>query len=365
MKVIGKYGIKECEVACIAIIFSILMIICLSGCQNTETEMDYEVQATEISLPDDHFIVGSMEHDDQGRMMLGGAYRTDDLSATEAAIWRQSDKDGGWKKIFSKTFYSEKPGEMFVESKVYFTEKGAIICEIFFPADNIFDMHQKLYYIKDLENGVAEQIFKDRDFLLLLPIHCFSENNVYAFNSFLSEVFKIDLTKGTIEKIIILDHEYPLYEICQDDYMYFFDFIPENRAKQMLSDDDIENMFLNDPETFYETYVEGIKYDIINNKAVESEVAAKFGPYYFTLMDQSDYSYGISLGADAKKDIIYFLYDKGLFKYDENGETLLYSDKRWQTDDIELNILSVDEGNIYIEEFSSTATAPRIFKITV
>ena len=72
------------------------------------------------------------------------------------------------------------------------------------------------------------------------------------------------------------------------------------------------------------------------------------------------------MAAASEEDKYYFLYDEGLFKFDENGESLLYKDDQWKKRYGELEILYIDDNDIYIQAFEKKGNSRNhLFKISI
>lgn len=70
--------------------------------------------------------------------------------------------------------------------------------------------------------------------------------------------------------------------------------------------------------------------------------------------------------AAPEEDKYYFLYDEGLFAFDEDGESLLYKDNQWKKRYSELDILYIDDNDVYIQAFEKKGDyRNHLFKISI
>ena len=285
-----------------ALIFLMLLLLATVGCAG-KTEAD---KIHEISLPNEDVVVMQMKFDEKQRLLIAGFERNEDNSAVTASVWRTDDQGESWESLYEKTFHSEKPGETLVETEVYFTDDGLLMSEVTFTLENISDMSRKMYYVKNFETGDTEEILTSINVNSVSDIKFISEEAVYALDYRSRDFLKINILTEEAEKI----------ELPQ---------------------------------------IKSIIYNFYNDTCV-----------HFAYYIEEEYEHSISLAAAPEEDKYYFLYDEGLFAFDENGESLLYKDNQWKKRYSELDILYIDDNDVYIQAFEKKGDyRNHLFKISI
>lgn len=324
------------------LIFLMFILLATVGCA-TKTESD---KIHEISLPNEDIVVMQMKFDENQRLLIVGFERNEDNSAVTASVWRTDNHGESWESLYEKAFHSEKPGETLVDTEVYFTDDGLLMSEVTFTLENISDMSRKMYYVKSFETGDTEEILTSINVNSVSDIKFISEEAVYALDYRSRDFLKINILTEEVEKIELPQIKSIIYDFYNDTCVHFAYYIDE----EYLNEQELqaENIDSDDTKEIYENYTAGIRYDLQKEQIVNSPVMKDFGTYMFIKNAETDYEHSISLAAASEEDKYYFLYDEGLFKFDENGESLLYKDDQWKKRYGELEILYIDDNDIYI-----------------
>lgn len=342
------------------LIFLMFILLATVGCA-TKTESD---KIHEISLPNEDIVVMQMKFDENQRLLIAGFERNEDNSAVTTSVWRTDNHGESWESLYEKTFHSEKPGETLVDTEVYFTDDGLLMSEVTFTLENISDMSRKIYYVKSFETGDTEEILTSINVNSVSDIKFISEEAVYALDYRSRDFLKINILTEEVEKIELPQIKSIIYDFYNDTCVHFAYYIDE----EYLNEQELqaENIDSDDTKEIYENYTTGIRYDLQKEQIVNSPVMKDFGTYIFIKNDKTDYEHSISLAAAAEEDKYYFLYDEGLFKFDENGESLLYKDEQWKKRYGELEILYIDDNDIYIQAFEKKGNSRNhLFKISI
>ncbi|MBS5334518.1 MAG: hypothetical protein UC708_04590 [Anaerovoracaceae bacterium] len=342
------------------LIFLMFILLATVGCA-TKTESD---KIHEISLPNEDIVVMQMKFDENQRLLIAGFERNEDNSAVTTSVWRTDNHGESWESLYEKTFHSEKPGETLVDTEVYFTDDGLLMSEVTFTLENISDMSRKIYYVKSFETGDTEEILTSINVNSVSDIKFISEEAVYALDYRSRDFLKINILTEEVEKIELPQIKSIIYDFYNDTCVHFAYYIDE----EYLNEQELqaENIDSDDTKEIYENYTTGIRYDLQKEQIVNSPVMKDFGTYIFIKNDETDYEHSISLAAAAEEDKYYFLYDEGLFKFDENGESLLYKDEQWKKRYGELEILYIDNNDIYIQAFEKKGNSRNhLFKISI
>ena len=342
------------------LIFLMFILLATVGCA-TKTESD---KIHEISLPNEDIVVMQMKFDENQRLLIAGFERNEDNSAVTTSVWRTDNHGESWESLYEKTFHSEKPGETLVDTEVYFTDDGLLMSEVTFTLENISDMSRKIYYVKSFETGDTEEILTSINVNSVSDIKFISEEAVYALDYRSRDFLKINILTEEVEKIELPQIKSIIYDFYNDTCVHFAYYIDE----EYLNEQELqaENIDSDDTKEIYENYTTGIRYDLQKEQIVNSPVMKDFGTYIFIKNDETDYEHSISLAAAAEEDKYYFLYDEGLIKFDENGESLLYKDEQWKKRYGELEILYIDNNDIYIQAFEKKGNSRNhLFKISI
>lgn len=343
-----------------ALIFLMLLLLATVGCAG-KTEAD---KIHEISLPNEDVVVMQMKFDEKQRLLIAGFERNEDNSAVTASVWRTDDQGESWESLYEKTFHSEKPGETLVETEVYFTDDGLLMSEVTFTLENISDMSRKMYYVKNFETGDTEEILTSINVNSVSDIKFISEEAVYALDYRSRDFLKINILTEEAEKIELPQIKSIIYNFYNDTCVHFAYYIEE----EYLNEQELqaENIDSDDAKEIYENYTAGIRYDLQKEQVVNAPVMKDFGTYMFIKNDETDYEHSISLAAAPEEDKYYFLYDEGLFAFDEDGESLLYKDNQWKKRYSELDILYIDDNDVYIQAFEKKGDyRNHLFKISI
>lgn len=348
-----KRPILKLITAIIVIAAIIMTLIFSAGYSDKKEALDnkaFTASALEIPLPDEDLIVHKIRIEEDGSLMLAGFKRNEEMSENIVFLWKTKDMGERWEKLYEKKFLSEKPGEIIIEAIPYFAGNGVIIKEVSFAAEEIFDSTAKLHYIEDLKNGDEKELFDSDTADSLSEITFISEEKVYAEDYREGATKKLNLKTESVETVHMEGMDMGLYAYFNERYAYVTHYI---LSDSKASEEGVENEYFNKPEEFYSKYSRGKKYDMVEEEVVEAPVFDKFAAHVLLKEDKIDYRYGVSFAASPKADReeYYMLYDEGLFRFDESGETLVYQDDQWKKTYGQLSILYVGEDDIYIGAF--------------
>ncbi len=347
----------------------IITLIFCAGCSDkkeTSGNKTFTASASEIPLPDEDLIIHKIRVEDDGSLMLAGFKRNEEMSENIVFLWKTKDMGQGWEKLYEKAFFSEKPGEILVETDFSFAGQGALIQEITFTLEDLRSMSTKMHYIDNFEEGNERTVFKLGMVDNLCEITFISEEKVYADDHREGAIKKLNLKTETVETVHIEGMDVGLYSDFNERYAYVTHYIDGDSE---VSEEEVGDEYFNSPEVFYSKYSRGKKYDMVEEKLVEAPVFDKFAALLLLKEDKTNYRYGISFAASPKTDReeYYMLYDEGLFRFDEDGESLVYRDDQWKKTYGQLSILYVGEDEIYVGAFKESGDdmKEKLIKITL
>lgn len=343
----------------IVISVSVISIMTFSGCNTRENpELDFDGKLQEIPLPTDANIISDLKVNDEGNVYIASMRYDEDKTGSIANIWRLN-KDKKWDRVFEKKFLSDNSKNS--EALISFIGDKAIISNYIFYPDDIISGSENFYRIDDIEGENATKVFEDVEEYSVSDFCGMRVDAVFGIDSRTANIINLDFINGKMNVIEELSDVYSLESRNDSAYLIY-------KQKYELTDEEIAE--LNPTSDYPSKYARGIIYNLNDGHITESSVLDRVAIRFFEKWHkggENTYNFLPIFypSSDSKAEAYYLAHNDGVYKIDDSGETLIYYDDSWDSEDVQLTQMVVTPSeDIYLCVYFYNLGTEKLFKIT-
>ena len=335
----------------------ITLVISLVGCNDAVSELHFNGKLQEIVLPADTHIISDLEVDGDGNLFIATMKHDTGTSGSIANIWRL-EENKEWYMVFEKKILPDESKDS--EALISLIDDKAIICDYNCDPKDPFSGTYDLYRVDDISNNNITKVFAGVDHYSLSQFCGMKVNGVYSVDSVTGSLVKLDFVNSRMDEIKEPTDVVQLQSSKNLGYIIYrqkYEITEEEKAElDPMSDDPSK-------------YARGIIYNLDNGTIKESSLFDQVAIRFFEKWNKGGLNTYNSVPLcypciDSKEEAYYLAHNDGLYRIDENGETLIYYDNSWDREGVQLNKMVVtSSGDIYLCVYFDDFSNVKIFKI--